>query len=73
MERRQFIRLLAALPVTQSTEVSEQESSGKGKVKLAPYAHECIDRPHLPCPACEWQKKRFVEDGYGELQERFVS
>src|SRR5208337_4600093 len=19
-----------------------------------PYAHECVDRPHLPCPACEW-------------------
>lgn len=72
MERRQFIRLLAALPATQSAGLAEPQSSQKCGVKLAPYAHECVDRPHLPCPACEWQQRR-AEEAAHELQRRLVS
>ena len=24
---------------------------------LSPYGHECVDRPNLPCPACEWAQE----------------
>lgn len=25
---------------------------------FSPYAHECVDRPHLDCPACKWVEEQ---------------
>jgi len=47
-----------------------RETRGKNKIlslygppTLSPYAHECVDRPHLTCPACAWSEDRNKERG----------
>ena len=57
MERRQFFRLfLCAAAVPQ---ILERPITALAQVKSP--LHECIDRPDLPCPACEkWEGDPFA-------------
>lgn len=27
------------------------------KNEYSPYSHTCVDRPHLPCDACDWAER----------------
>jgi hypothetical protein len=52
---RQFGRRF--IEVADQELISELET--RGYMILNP-AHECADRPHLPCPACEMHARRSV-------------
>lgn len=71
MERRQLIRLLSALPTGPGAILPAEDSRQKREPELAPYPHECVDLPHLPCPACEWQKEK--DKNTDSLQRRLIS
>jgi hypothetical protein len=64
MNRRRFFRLLSGVPAIGLFQEpkSEPPPAGRGP------AHECADRPTLPCPACEkWTGNPFATvDGITE-------
>ena len=42
-------------------EKQEEHSPKSKETKRSPYPHECVDRPHLICPACAWAEEQGIK------------
>jgi hypothetical protein len=58
----------AAVKRARVTRNLAHETENPATPMLSPYAHECVDRPHLTCPACAWSEQRYRIRGQSLLE-----